>query len=178
MPLLQTGITALAVTFVLVFIAWRKDLPWDVPVWGGAATFCIMWVWRILRSDALLWRLERITGRELDGKPGLGKPPHDVTLWNMGDYTPPAPTAPDLTTEGTPTKQAFMSFVMSCYVMGKTSERAHGIMPWQRGRYKDFRDSLFRLKLAEWDDATNHRLGWHMLVNQDTALRTLDTHIL
>ena len=73
-PLLQTGITALAVTFVLVFIAWRKDLAWDVPVWGGAATFCIMWVWRILRSDALLWRLERITGRELDGKPGIGKP--------------------------------------------------------------------------------------------------------
>lgn len=178
-PFLQTGVTALAVTGALVFVSWRADWPWDVPVGGGLIVFVAMWVWRILRSDALLWRLERMTGRELDGKPGLGKP-HDVTLLNMGDYTPPAPNLPDMMTDGgTPTKRALLSFVMSCYVMGKTSERAHGIKPWQRGRYIDFRDSLIdELRLAQWDDATNHNLGWHMIVDQDTALRMIDDRVL
>lgn len=178
-PFLQTGVTALAVTFGLVFVAWRAEWSWDVPIGGGLAVFVGMWVWRILRSDALLWRLERMTGRELDGKPGIGKP-HDVTLLNMGDYTPPASNLPDMTTEGgTPTKRALMSFVLSCYVMGKTSERAHGIKPWQRKRYLNFRESLIdKLRIAQWDDVENHNLGWHMVVDQDTALRVIDEYVL
>ena len=140
----ETGITALAVTFVLVFIAWRKDLSWDVPVWGGAATFCIMWVWRVLRSDALLWSLERITGRELDGKPGIGKPPHDVTLWNMGDYTPPAPNAARPSDRRHANQTSVYVFRHGVLRHGQNVRARARYPARQRGRYKYFRGCAFR----------------------------------
>jgi hypothetical protein len=176
-PVALAGIVALAVTFGLVIGTWRFGWSWDVTWIGGLVVFIVMLAWRLLWVDHLSWRLETITGRELDGKPGIGKP-HDVTLYNMHDYTAPPRTEQAAGGEGTPTKQALLAFTMSCYVMRKTSERAHGIRPWQRGRYKDFRDALLQLGIADWRDDANHQLGWDLVVDQDTAIQQVAEHIL
>ena len=40
-------------------------------------------------------------------------------------------------------------------------------------------DSLIdRLRIAEWDAVTNHNLGWHMIVEQDVALKVIDDNVL
>jgi hypothetical protein len=171
-PFLTALITMALITGCVMLWAWR-------PVAGIiGAVGLLAYAWRVLKADGGLTRLETITGLELDGKPGLGRPDHNVTLLNMRDYQPPTPTVSDITDGGTPTKHALESFVMSCYVMGKTSERAHGIRPWQRARYKDFRDSLLRLGLAEWQDAGNHNAGWRLVVAQDVALRTIAERVV
>ena len=171
-PFLTALITMAMVAGCVMLWQWK-------PVAGViGAVGLLAYAWRVLKADGALTRLETITGLELDGKPGIGPAEQDVTLRNMHDYHPPARTVQDITTDGTPTKHALMSFVMSCYVMGKTSERAHGIRPWQRSRYKDFRSALLRLGLAEWIDDANHNAGWRLVVEQDVALRTIDERVL
>ena len=73
-PVTLAGIVALAVTFGLVIGSWRFGWPWDVTWIGGLVVFIGVLVWRLLWVDHLAWRLETITGHELDGKPGIGNP--------------------------------------------------------------------------------------------------------
>lgn len=174
-PLAQSGVSALVVTMALVVVGWRQDWAWDVPVLGGLLTFTGFWVWRLWFGDRLLWGVETIIKHDVTGDGKVGRP-HDVTLYNMGDYTAPPRVDADL--DGTPTKRALIAFVLTCYNTGKTSERAHGVMPWQRARYKDFRDSLLRLQVAEWNNPANHKRGWRLIVTPDVALSVIDAHIL
>ena len=68
--------------------------------------------------------------------------------------------------------------MLSCYAFGSTSERAHGIQPWQRKRYLDFRDALMTLGIADWKDATNPRLGWEMVAERDIAVALIEERVL
>ena len=185
-PLFAAVISALVVMLVAVIGAVVLDWPLkSVPVAGGA-TLLLMWAWRgVVRSEALLWTRETITQRDINRDGAVGKP-HDVTLLDMRNWSPP-PRAPipegaSLYAE-TDTKRALIAFVMSCYTFrtpthAGTSERAHGIRPWQRSRYKDFRDALIRLGIADWQDKDNRRLGWELVVEQDVALGLIAEHVL
>ena len=83
-PVALAGIVTLAVTFGLVIAVWRFGWPWDVTWIGGLAVFIIVLAWRLLWVDQLAWRIEQITGRELDGKPGIGNPDHPFVLTDKG----------------------------------------------------------------------------------------------
>jgi hypothetical protein len=176
-PLFLTGISAavamLAVGLGCLIFNW----PLDSILIAGGVTLLGMWLWRgVLRSEALLWTRERITQHDINGDGQVGKP-HDVTLFDTQNWAPPARRAQPAV-GGTATKRALSAFVVTCYVMGQTSERAHGIRPWQRGRYKDFRDALLRLGLAQWRDNGNHQLGWELAASQTDALRAIEAHVL
>ena len=147
----------------------------SIPVIGGVTLFG-MWTWRgVIRSEALLWTRETITQRDINRDGSVGKP-HDVTLLNMTDYTPPSRTTQ--TAEGSDTKRALLAFVLSCYAFGSTSERAHGIQPWQRKRYLDFRDALMTLGIADWKDKANPRLGWELVAERDIAVALIEERVL
>ena len=176
-PLFTSGISALVVMVAAgggaVIFGW----PWEAILVSGILVLFCMWAWRgVIRSEALLWTRETITQRDINRDGSVGKP-HDVTLLNMADYQPPARTTP--TAEGgTETKRALLAFVLSCYAFNSTSERAHGIQPWQRKRYLDFRDALMMLGIADWKNKANPRLGWEMVAERDIAVALIEERVL
>ena len=73
-PVALAGIVAAVVAFSIGLGAWRFGWPVDAMWIGGFLAFIVMLAWRLLWVDHISWRLERMTGMELDGKPGIGKP--------------------------------------------------------------------------------------------------------
>lgn len=134
----------------------------------------IVWGWRVLLGDRLLWKLETITGRELDGTPGLGKP-QPFGMIN--------PEAARRTADGfaaasdTRSRQAeLLAFVARCATLGE-SEQAQGISAGQRELYCDQRDTLINLGLAAWKVPGNARLGWKLRVTPEQAQTIIAQHI-
>jgi len=172
-PLLVSLISAGIVVLVVALLAILRGWPWETVPTAGAAALTVMWFWRgVARSEAMLWTRERITQHDINGDGTVGRP-HGVTLLN-----PPAPQPAAEPEPYTTTKQALIAFTTTCYLTGETSERAHGIRPWQRGRYTDFRDALLRLGLAEWRDPARPRGGWQVVGDLDDALAIIGEHVV
>jgi hypothetical protein len=164
-PVVLAGVVALAVTLGLVIGAWRFGWPWDVTWIGCFVAFIAMLAWRLLWVDHLSWRLETITGRELDGVPGIGKPgpvgllnPEQARRDAGKPETAPASDVPRMT-----------RFVTRSFLEG-TSEGAQAIRPntQDRDNYVECRDALLRL---------GHSVGWDMTRDLDTTIAMIEKHV-
>lgn len=176
-PFLQTAITAVIVGVALALLTWRFDWSWDVPIFGVVVVLVGMWVWRLLRSDALMWKLERMTGLELDGKPGIGKP--TLTVVNGLDARAKAAQDDYNTVRASVTaQQSLIAFVYLCASVPKPTEKALGIPTGDRDGYVAYRNKLIQLGIGAWDDPNRHDLGWHLCVSTNTAARIIEQHIL
>lgn len=175
-PFLHAAITALIVFISLALASVMADWPWEVSGIGFVVTLAGVWLWRLLRSDALMWRLERMTGHELTGDNVLGKP--TMTVVNQADARAQAAQDNYNTVRATAAaQQSLIAFVHLCASVPKPTEKALGIPTGDRDGYVAYRTKLMQLGIARWDNPDNHDAGWHLGVTTETAARIIEQHL-
>jgi hypothetical protein len=168
-PFLTAVITMAFIAADMLLFQWR-------PVAGvvgaiGLAVFVV----RVILADGLLTRLETITGRELDGVPGIGKPSPLALLNPEQARRDVAKLASAAEPSDVPRMTAF---VTRCFTMG-TPEAKQGIRPntKERDNYVECRDGLIALGLACWRNPANHDSGWDMVLDAETTLAIIEKHV-
>jgi hypothetical protein len=168
-PLAQTLITLLFVALDVLLWTWR-------PLAGAVGCVALfVWGWRILRSDRLMWRLERLTQHDLTGDGSIGQPPASaialinpvVARTTAGNWQPVHSDQERMT-----------QFVLRCDLHG-TSEKNHGVKPGSvaHTNYVECRDALFALGVAAWRDWERPTLGWRLTVDVATATELVRKHV-
>jgi hypothetical protein len=156
----------------------------DVLLWGwkpvagiiGAVGIGI-WVWRVLLGDSLLWRLETITGRDLDGDGTEGQPEHPFVLSNKADAQRKARESAEQAWRQSRAEE-LARFAAVCATQG-TSEKKQGITSEsQREKYILRRDALLELGLAAWNDAARPSLGWSLVATPEVTAEIIMNHAL
>jgi hypothetical protein len=175
-PVALAGTVALAVTFGLVLAAWRFRWPWDVTWTGGLLAFIAMLAWRLRWVDRLAWRLETITGRELDGKPGIGKPDHPFVLVNKDEARSKADAlAAEVWRESRAAE--LVRFAAACATEG-TSEAAQGVSSKsQREAYLAKRQALFDLGLAAWKNPAVPNSAWVLRLPPEQTAQFIENYV-
>lgn len=179
-PALQAGMTAFAVGVGAAMLAWAAAWSWRVPVAVCGATFVLSWLWRLRIVDGLLWTIETIIRRDVDGDNHIGQPTpqHAFTVAN--------PSAARSTVAQTARQQAqdtrraeLLAFVHTCATHG-TSERAHGVKATgpDREKYLEYRDALLSLGLAQWRNPDRPKAGWLLAVDEQQAAAVVSKHVL
>jgi hypothetical protein len=166
-PALQALFTMLLIAIDVMLWQWR-------PIAGGVGLIgIVVWGWRILLGDRLLWKLETITGRELDGTPGIGKP-GPPGLLNPNESRRSVSSQETQTSDVPRVKE----FVTRCFYEG-TSEGAQHIKPntSERENYVECRDALLGLGLARWRNETNHSAGWDVVLDIEKTLEMVEKHV-
>jgi len=170
-PFLQTAITLLFIALCAGLWLWR-------PLAGALGTVALLvWAWRMLRSDALMWRLERMTGADMTGDGVVGKP-GAITLYNPAVARTKVAHAAAQAQDEHSDQERMLTFVKLCYLKG-TSEAAQGIKPntAARDNYVECRDALLALDLAYWRNPAVHSAGWEMaLADAQDALDIVEYH--
>jgi hypothetical protein len=165
-PFLQAAITMLLIAGCVLVFEWQ-------PVAGAVGGIGLaIWAWRILKADGLLTRLETITGRELDGVPGIGR------AGQVGLFNPEQARRTVVTTEESSDIPRMLAFVGRCFHEG-TSEGAQHIKPntKERDNYVECRDGLLKLGLARWRNPVIHESGWDMVRDLETTLAMVEKHV-
>ena len=171
-PFAQTGITALLAAIGVGLFLWRIEAGIF-----GALVFGV-WLWRILRSDVLLWRLERITGRDLNRDGVTGEPDPVITVYNSTEARHKAAAAALPVRDVTRVRESLKAFVYLCASVERPTEEALDIPTGDRAGYVKYRDKLMDLGIAAWNDANRHSAGWHLVVATDTAAAIIEQHLV
>ena len=166
-PAAQALITMILIAADVLLWQWH-------PIAGAVgAAGLLMWGWRILLGDRLLWKLETITGRELDGQPGLGKP-GPLALLN------PEQARRTVATQETQTSDLprMRLFVTRCFLEGPSETDQH-IHPntAERTNYVELRDGLMGLGLARWRNPANPKAGWDLVLDREQTLAMVEKHV-
>lgn len=177
-PALQTLFTALAAAIVAGLLALAFRWPIQVVLIATALVLALGWVWRLRLADSLLWRVESMTGKDIDKDGAIGAP-RPVTLLNpslaRGEVKQLAQDA-----ASTSKRADLLAFVGKCYQFG-TSESAHGLKGGggpDRERYREHRDVLLRLGVAAWKSPGRPSAGWRLVVSQEEAARIVAEHVI
>jgi hypothetical protein len=174
-PFLQTLITASVVGICLGLLAFLAGWRWPVAAAGVALTMLSMWVWRVLRSDRLLWQIERLTHHDLDGDGMQGEPP-EFGLLNPRLARRTAAQHPLRDTGAA--QRSLIAFVYLCASVERPTEEALGIPTGDRAGYVNYRTKLFDLGIAAWNDPDRHAAGWHLAVTTETAAALIEKHLV
>lgn len=160
--------------------AWRI---WDgdILTWacgGFVAALGVSWVISLGLVRDLLWSIERVTARDLDGDGAQGKPETGHTMLENPDRAREKAQRATRHREQATKLADFLTFWRQCATVG-TSERAHGVKPGTPGQatFRAKRDTLMRLGLARWKDDGNHNGGWELTTDEATALDLLRQHV-
>jgi hypothetical protein len=177
-PFWQTVITGLVAFVVMGLLAWACAWSWRVPVVITALIVGYTWWARLRLVDALLWRIESASGRDVNRDGRIGKPLRGPVLVN--------PHAARERVQRLHTARAseeqrhdLLVFAARCHTVG-TSESAHGVKASgpDRRRYVERRDALFALGLARWKVAGRPNAGWELAIDAETTARTIQEHVL
>ena len=140
-PILHAGITALIVFISLALASVMADWPWEVSGIGFVVTLVGVWLWRLLRCEALMWRLERVTGRDRTNDGTVGKP--TMTVVNQADARAQAAQDNYNTVRATAAaQQSLIAFVHLCASVPKPTEKSLGIPTGDRDGYVAYRTKL------------------------------------
>lgn len=180
-PLLQAAITAAALALFAAFVAWRMG--GDVLTWTSGAFVAGLlgaWLWRLGIASQLLWLVEKITHRDLDGDGAEGEPVDDSHGMEVNAPAARAEVAAHVSRRARAERlEDLLAFVTRCATVG-TSERALGIRPGTdaRTQYQARRDVLIRLGIGKWKDAARPQAGWSLTVALDEATEILRKHVM
>lgn len=177
-PLAQAVITAGALGVMAGLLAWAFAWSWRVPVVVMALGLAIAWLWRLRLVDALLWEVETVTGRDVNGDGRVGRPARAYTVANPHDARAAAQRS-QLERQAEQERAALVTFVHRCYTAG-TSEAAHGVKATgpDREQYVKARDVLLSLGIAAWRNPERPRAGWVLAVSEAEALALVSEHVL
>jgi len=173
-PFAQTVLTALLAAGCIGLFAWRVE----AGIFG--VVVLVVWGWRILRSDALMWRLARVTGRDITGDGSIGQPDPQLTVYNPADARRKAAAAGLPVRNVERVRESLTAFVYLCASApdGKPTEDALDIPTGDRKGYVAYRDKLMTLGIADWDNPTRHSAGWHLCVAPEDAARIIAQHVV
>jgi hypothetical protein len=175
-PVALAGVVTLVVTFGLVIGAWRFGWPWDVTWIGGLVAFIAMLAWRLLWVDHLSWRLETVTGRELDGVPGIGKPEHPFIFQNPNEARNQADKlAAHVWRESRAAE--LVRFAAACAAEGTSEEDQKIASKAQRAKYVERRTALFDLGLAAWKNPAVPNSAWVLRLPIDETARIIEGYV-
>jgi hypothetical protein len=147
------------------------------PIAGAVgAVGLLMWGWRILLNDRLLWKLETITGRELDGTPGIGKPEHPFVLTNKDEARGKANVLAEHVWQESRAAD-LVRFAAACATQG-TSEAAQGVgSKSQREAYLECRQALFDLGLAAWKNPAVPNSAWVLRLPPEQTAQFIQNYV-
>jgi hypothetical protein len=173
-PFAQTALTAILAAACIGLFAWRVE----AGIFG--VVVLAVWGWRIVRSDALMWRLERITNHDITGDGSIGAPDPMLTVYNPADARRKAAAAGLPVRNVERVRESLTAFVYLCASApdGKPTEAALGIPTGDRAGYVAYRDKLIALGIADWDIPTRHSAGWHLCVTPEDAARIIAQHMV
>lgn len=179
-PLLQAGTCAVAALLAASAGALALGWSWKVPLAAAGVGFAIAWLWRLRIVDALLWQIETITQRDVNGDRSIGKPRPASQPIVVNPYAARAEAG---RIQKANIAQAelvdMLSFVTKCANVG-TSEKAQGVPPSPSAReaYAKKRDLLIALGIAQWKDTERRRLGWQLTMTPSQATPILRRHLI
>ncbi len=179
-PALQAGMTAFAAGMGAGLMAWALAWSWRVPVAVCGAVFVCSWLWRLRIVDGLLWTVESIIRRDVDGDGQVGAPApqHAYTLANPAEAR--STVAQTARQQAESTRRAeLLAFVHTCATHG-TSERAHGVKATgpDREKYLAHRDALLALGVAQWRNADRPKAGWLLATDEEHATAVISRHVV
>lgn len=170
-PALQTIFSAALLGLCIVL--WR----WHIEAGIVATAALLIWAWRMLRSDKLLWQIERLTRHDLDGDGVQGEP--TMTVINGRDARQQAAHDPYNTLRDTATaQQSLIAFVYLCASVEHPTEEALNIPTGDRDGYVRYRNRLMDLGIAAWNVPNRHNAGWHLTVAPETAAAIIEKHLV
>jgi hypothetical protein len=147
---------------------------------GFALGLAGVWALNLWQSHRLLWKVEKIVGRSLDGDPFVGEPPDSghVLLVNPDKARAQVAQAQAETARRVKTSD-LLTFWTRCHTQG-TAQRAHGIDAGSGvafDRYNEMRDTLLRLGLAEWRNPASPKAGWRVVGDMAEGGALLAKHV-
>lgn len=168
-PFFQALITmALIVADVLL---WQ----WHPIAGTVGAVGLIVWGWRVLLGDRLLWKLETITGRDLDGDGDTGAP-HPFVIQNKAAARSQINAAAEQTWRESRAAE-LVRFAAACATSG-TSEAAQGISSKaQREKYVERRQALFDLGLAAWKNPAVPNSAWMLTLPPEQTAQFIQNYV-
>jgi|GEM_PF-1377682 len=177
-PAAQALITALVAAICMALLTWAVGWSWRVPVAILALALTGAWLWRLAKTDALLWTVEGLTGVDLNRDGNIGRPERTFIVANP-DQARAAVTREAQQAARSEEQAELLAFLDRCYLLG-TGEHAHGVRASgpERRRYVAARDTLMRLGLAEWKSPGNPRAGWQLTASRHRARQIIEQHVL
>jgi len=179
-PAAQAFLTAGSFGIMAALLAVALSWSWRVPVIVFAVVVALAWLWRLRLADALLWQIEVITQRDLDGDRHVGRPA-EVAAPVLVNPSEARATAGRIAQANTAQAELvdLLAFVTKCANVG-TSESAQGIppAPAARAAYAKKRDCLIDLGVAQWRDPERRRLGWQLTMTPAQATPLLRRHVM
>jgi len=162
------------ITMVLVAVdvmLWQ----WEPLAGLVGAVGLLVWGWRIVLGDRLLWKLETVTGRDLDGDGTEGQP-HPFVLTNRDEARSKANAlAAQVWRESRAAE--LIRFAAACATSG-TSEAAQGVgSKAQRAAYIERRDALFDLGLATWKNPAVPNSAWVLKLSPEQTAEFIENYV-
>jgi hypothetical protein len=177
-PALQAVATGLAVAICVGLLSWAFMWSWRVPVAVVGLALAGSWLWRLGVADSLLWQIESLTGRDVNGDGVTGRPAVSFTLAN------PVAARQTVAKEARQTAQSaeqaeLQRFVDTCFMLG-TAEGKHGVRAAGPDRiaYLAKRDALLGLGVAKWKNPERPKAGWVMACSRQRARQLVAKHVL
>ena len=174
-PLAQALVTGCVAAGALIALGLEVGVAWGgapLRAWAIAALLIVCASWLVLlgQTRRLLWKVETLTGLDLDGDGQRGKPSSGdrVVFLNAKGEPTPAPSPPP-----EPKPMGIAEFV------GLLDVRGTGYRAWEKRLprlvYQGYRDALIRAGWAAWrsvreDGTANTKQGWELIKRQDWIL--------
>ena len=172
LALASATVTFAAVGIVAIALRWSVG----VPAVAAALALFLVWFWRLMKWESLLWATERITGIDLDRDGAVGEPgrrtvqleivrpdqPGMFQYLNMPEelFAKLPEVANRLINSGTPFSQSAMT--------GKGR-------PLSRNEFNELRDLLVARGAAQWRDEDNPTRGVDLTPYGKAVMRKLIT---
>jgi len=163
------------ITMILVAVdvmLWQ----WEPLAGVVGAVGLLVWAWRIVLGDRLLWKSETVSGRDLDGDGVIGRPEHPFVLTNRDESRRKADAlAAQVWRESRAAE--LIRFAAACAASG-TSEAAQGVgSKAQRAAYIERRDALFDLGLATWKNPAVPNSAWVLKLSPEQTAEFIENYV-
>lgn len=168
-PALQALFTMILIAVDVMLWQWR-------PIAGGVGLIgIIVWGWRVLLGDRLLWKLETVTGRDFDGD-GVEGDPHPFVIQNKNKAQSEVRAASEQVWRESRAAE-LIQFAAACATYGTSEEDQKVKSKSQRDKYLDRRQALFDLGLAAWKNPAVSNSAWVLTLPPEQTAQVIQNYV-